>query len=711
MAEADVRSFLRRLEEDFPSALGPDDPLPLRPLTRGPVGLEELQGESLELGLRLLDTWSTPPALAALLCQAAVAKVLQSDLSPFHCPPQTLGNQDQEVDQDPVQLLQSEPFQRFFLNTLREVGVSWHRTPPTPPTSPASFVPLCFAHAIRNTRRKMEDRHVALEHFSTLFNLQDGVQRRYYGVFDGHGGVDAAVFAAAHLQVLLSQEAELRSDAAAAFRHAFQLTDQMFRDKAGRQRLRSGSTGVAVLIQDQELTLAWLGDSQALLVTQGHVVPLMEPHKPEREIETVHIDCFEIGGHYWVLLGSTVVYWVLLGSTVVYWVLLSSTGFYWVLLSSTGFYWVLLSSTGFYWVLLSSTGFYWVLLGSTVVYGVLLSSTGFYCRLLGSTGFYCRLLGSTGFYWVLLSSTGFYWVLLSSTGFYWVLLSSTGFYWVLLSSTGFYWVLLSSTGFYWVLLSSTGFYWVLLSSTGFYWVLLSSTGFYWVLLSSTGFYWVLLSSTGFYWVLLSSTGFYWVLLSSTGFYWVLLSSTGFYWVLLSSTGFYWVLLSSIGFYCRLLGSTGFYWVLLASTGFYWVLLSSTVVYCTGSLWGGDFDQKPYVSGAADCVTLALSGAEDFLLLASTIFFDQTHPRRGPPGWMTGRALGGGPGVAEGQGDGGWTVLAGTFRREAGSSDNITVMVVFLRPPHSVLASGRVATATAQPAPDRSEDSDTQDASG
>ncbi|CAL8335145.1 unnamed protein product [Gadus morhua 'NCC'] len=275
MAEPDVRSFLRRLGEDFPSALGPEDPLPLRPLSRGAVGLEELQGESLELGLRLLGTWSTPPALSALLCQAAVAKVLQSDLSPFHCPPQTLANQ--EVDQDPVQC-----------------GRGLAPDSSHPPPSPNSFVPLCSVHAIRNARRKMEDRHVALEHFSTLFNLQDGVQRRYYGVFDGHGGVDAAVFAAAHLQVLLSQEAELRSAAAAAFRHAFQLTDQMFRDKAGRERLRSGSTGVAVLIQDQDLTLAWLGDSQALLVTQGHVVPLMEPHKPEREDERRRVE--ELGG-------------------------------------------------------------------------------------------------------------------------------------------------------------------------------------------------------------------------------------------------------------------------------------------------------------------------------------------------------------------------------------------------------------------------------
>lgn len=54
------------------------------------------------------------------------------------------------------------------------------------------------------------------------------------------------------------------------------------------QRLRSGSTGVAVLIQDQELTVAWLGDSQAILVRDGHVVRLMDPHKPEREVRIPH---------------------------------------------------------------------------------------------------------------------------------------------------------------------------------------------------------------------------------------------------------------------------------------------------------------------------------------------------------------------------------------------------------------------------------------
>lgn len=41
---------------------------------------------------------------------------------------------------------------------------------------------------------------------------------------------------------------------------------------------------MAVLIQNEELTVSWLGDSQAILVRKGHVVTLMDPHKPDREV-------------------------------------------------------------------------------------------------------------------------------------------------------------------------------------------------------------------------------------------------------------------------------------------------------------------------------------------------------------------------------------------------------------------------------------------
>lgn len=58
------------------------------------------------------------------------------------------------------------------------------------------------------------------------------------------------------------------------------------------QHLRSGTTGVAALIHGKELTVAWLGDSQAVLVRKGQVVTLMDPHKPDREVGGLHTQFF-----------------------------------------------------------------------------------------------------------------------------------------------------------------------------------------------------------------------------------------------------------------------------------------------------------------------------------------------------------------------------------------------------------------------------------
>lgn len=136
------------------------------------------------------------------------------------------------------------------------------------------------------------------------------MERAYYAVFDGHGGVDAATYAATHLHVTLAKQETLQSDVATAFKTAFKHTDDMFRGKAKRevlkslthrspfrnmsynlfmsvhfQRLRSGTTGVVVLIQGQQLAVAWLGDSQAMLVRRGQIIiTLMDPHKPDREV-------------------------------------------------------------------------------------------------------------------------------------------------------------------------------------------------------------------------------------------------------------------------------------------------------------------------------------------------------------------------------------------------------------------------------------------
>ncbi|XP_026199796.1 protein phosphatase 1F isoform X2 [Anabas testudineus] len=287
--EKEVKSFLGRFVEEFPAALDECSPLPVSPLSRK-VSLEELQGESLELGLRLLTARGAPAVFSALLCHEALSQLLQNDLSPYHFPQEAETNL---VDEQEVVLLQSEPVQRLFLNKLINAALLWHQNFPSPYPYPSCFRP-CSVHAIKNTRRKMEDKHLALAEFNQLFGIQDGVERAFYAVFDGHGGVDAATYTATHLHVVLSKQETLQSDAASAFKAAFKHTDNMFRSKARRERLRSGSTGVAVLIQGQELTVAWLGDSQAVLVRKGEAVTVMDPHKPEREDEKQRIE--DLGG-------------------------------------------------------------------------------------------------------------------------------------------------------------------------------------------------------------------------------------------------------------------------------------------------------------------------------------------------------------------------------------------------------------------------------
>nr|BAD95886.1 Ca/calmodulin-dependent protein kinase phosphatase [Danio rerio] len=287
--KGDVRTFLERFLQEFSKPLGTEDPLPVSSANRI-ISLQELKGESLDLGLRLLSARNAPSWLAAVMCNVAVTELLKDDLTPHYCPKDP---EQQPEEEQGVVLLQSEPVLRLFINKLRAVGVAWQKQPPNP-DAPSSRTHSCSVHAIRNTRRKMEDRHVILKEFNQLLGLQDGVGREYYAVFDGHGGVDAATYSATHLHLVLSQQGELKTDAATAFKNTFTQTDDMFKIKAKRERLRSGSTGVAVLLTSDLLTVSWLGDSQALLVRQGEPVTLMDPHKPEREDEKKRIE--DLGG-------------------------------------------------------------------------------------------------------------------------------------------------------------------------------------------------------------------------------------------------------------------------------------------------------------------------------------------------------------------------------------------------------------------------------
>uniref|UniRef100_A0A8B9VNT1 Protein phosphatase 1E n=1 Tax=Anas zonorhyncha TaxID=75864 RepID=A0A8B9VNT1_9AVES len=226
-----------------------------------------------------------PSFLAAALARATSDEVLQSDLS-AHYLPKHVDNADGIIQIETVKLA------RLVFSKLHEICSNWVKDFPLQP-KPHRYYETSI-HAIKNMRRKMEDKHVCIPDFNMLFNLEDQEEQAYFAVFDGHGGVDAAIYASIHLHVNMVHQEMFQHDPAEALCRAFRVTDERFVQKAARESLRCGTTGVVTFIRGNMLHVAWLGDSQVMLVRRGQAVELMKPHKPDREDEKKRIEA--LGG-------------------------------------------------------------------------------------------------------------------------------------------------------------------------------------------------------------------------------------------------------------------------------------------------------------------------------------------------------------------------------------------------------------------------------
>ncbi|XP_076792200.1 protein phosphatase 1E isoform X2 [Arvicanthis niloticus] len=230
-------------------------------------------------------TSNCPSFLAAALARATSDEVLQSDLS-AHCIPKETDGTEGTVEIETVKLARS------VFSKLHEICCSWVKDFPLR-RRPQIYYETSI-HAIKNMRRKMEDKHVCIPDFNMLFNLEDQEEQAYFAVFDGHGGVDAAIYASVHLHVNLVRQEMFPHDPAEALCRAFRVTDERFVQKAARESLRCGTTGVVTFIRGNMLHVAWVGDSQVMLVRKGQAVELMKPHKPDREDEKQRIEA--LGG-------------------------------------------------------------------------------------------------------------------------------------------------------------------------------------------------------------------------------------------------------------------------------------------------------------------------------------------------------------------------------------------------------------------------------
>ncbi|XP_038056586.1 protein phosphatase 1E-like [Patiria miniata] len=284
----DVANFKKFLEE-FSSTHAGTDNLPFSSLTCH-MTREEIEGECLEWVTNcLVGQNKAPYVLAAAIARTTVDIVLGKDMTTF-----VVDDEGRYGDDDDVTCTLYDAGQIFPLvwTTVNDLCQRWKTDLPELRLPPRLH--QVSQHAVKNTRKRMEDKHVIVPDLNTLFNLGNDKERAFYAVYDGHGGTDAAMYACQHIHGNAIRQDCFLDDPSKALAKSFQITDEGFLKKARREGLGSGSTGVAVIIESDKLHISWLGDSQVYLMRDGQPITLMDPHKPERPDEKTRIE--QLGG-------------------------------------------------------------------------------------------------------------------------------------------------------------------------------------------------------------------------------------------------------------------------------------------------------------------------------------------------------------------------------------------------------------------------------
>ncbi|XP_069578761.1 integrin-linked kinase-associated serine/threonine phosphatase 2C isoform X1 [Brachyistius frenatus] len=132
-----------------------------------------------------------------------------------------------------------------------------------------------YVAARRGEREEMQDAHLLLPDMNSCLSLLPGDVSRvsYFAVFDGHGGSRASRFAADHLHQTLARKfpsgdpENLDKLIKKCLLDTFRQTDEDFLKKASSQKpvWKDGSTATCLLVVDNMLYVANLGDSRAVL--------------------------------------------------------------------------------------------------------------------------------------------------------------------------------------------------------------------------------------------------------------------------------------------------------------------------------------------------------------------------------------------------------------------------------------------------------------
>ncbi|KAH6763264.1 hypothetical protein C2S52_020697 [Perilla frutescens var. hirtella] len=160
--------------------------------------------------------------------------------------------------------------------------------------------PVCFAdsgvgvYSLKGKKKFMEDSY-------KVFASANG-DKKFFGVYDGHGGSKAAEFVAENLHLKIFEMLETTSEdkaKEAACKAGYLKTDEQFL----KQGLDSGACCVTALIEGREMVVSNLGDCRAVLCRGGGAAEaLTADHRPTREEERRRIE--DKGGYVEIHRGT-----------------------------------------------------------------------------------------------------------------------------------------------------------------------------------------------------------------------------------------------------------------------------------------------------------------------------------------------------------------------------------------------------------------------
>ncbi|XVF74088.1 hypothetical protein PTKIN_Ptkin13bG0032700 [Pterospermum kingtungense] len=179
-------------------------------------------------------------------------------------------------------------------NLELDVGIVVHKSSSVEKTE---FLPVLRSGSCAELGPKqyMEDEHICIDdligHVGATAEFPS--PGAFYGVFDGHGGTDAAIFIRKNILKFIVEDSHFPICVEKAIKSAFLKADYEFAD-ASSLDISSGTTALTALIFGRTLIIANAGDCRAVLGRRGRAIEMSKDHKPNCTSERLRIE--KLGG-------------------------------------------------------------------------------------------------------------------------------------------------------------------------------------------------------------------------------------------------------------------------------------------------------------------------------------------------------------------------------------------------------------------------------